>query len=242
MKKTLLALYLLGATTIFAGSGKEMEVIVPEPEIGATLSTGYMTNYVFYGVDFGENAIWTGVDYTIQQLPIPVDIGVWYINPTDNKGAEGIDDELDLYASVGNEFAGFDVALTFTYYFFPEAGNGDTYELALSVGRSLGFVDWSAKAVYDFEIEGWYYETGLSKSIPVCDSVDLVVSTGIASQNDYYASGYEWNHAYVQAALPISLRSNVTVEPYVGGLFALDAVDDFQDDIVHGGISLSVSF
>ncbi|MGY8641414.1 MAG: hypothetical protein ACKVJU_10005 [Verrucomicrobiales bacterium] len=239
MKKILFAISMLGATaTIFAGSGKE-EVFAPEPEIGATISTGYMTNYVFYGVDSGEDAVWTGIDYTINELPIPVDVGVWYVNPLSGPGQ---DDELDLYASIGDEFAGFDVALTFTYYIFPEFGSGDTYELSLSVGRSLGIVDWSANVVYDFEIEGWYYETGVSKAFGVCDSVDLVISGGVSSQNDYFTNGFGWNHAFVQASLPIALRSNVTLEPYVGGLFALEALEDIQDDIIHGGVSLSVSF
>ena len=229
---------MLGATTIFAGSGKE-EVFVPEPEIGATLSTGYMTNYIFYGVDFGEHAIWTGLDYTINALPIPVDVGVWYVNPT---GGSGQDDELDLYASVGDSVGGFDVSLTFLAYIYPELGDDYSTELVVNVSRSLGFVEWTGFAAYDFEVEGWNFGTGVSKTFNVCDATDLVLSAGVGSQIDYFSTNYDWSHAYVQASFPIALRSNVTLEPYVAGLFALDAIDDFQDDIVHGGVSLSVSF
>ncbi len=218
-------------------------VIVEEAPLGGTISTGYMTNYIFYGLDLGENAIWTGIDYTITALPVAVDVGVWYINPTDNPGATGVDDELDLYASVaGPSFAGFDTSLTFTAFLFPENGSGATYELAAGVSRSLGFVDFASKAAYDFELEAWYFEVGLEKSIDLTDSIALVASAGVSYAIDYYAAGDGFQHAYAQLSLPIALRSNVTLEPYVAGLFALETIEDIQDDIVHGGISLSVSF
>ncbi len=242
MKLKLLAYSTVGAfamTIANAGDyGKgvvEAPVAVEEP-IGATISSGYMSNYVFYGVDFGGNAVWTGVDYAVAGTPLSV--GVWYINPTDGL----LDDELDVYASIGQEVAGFDVSLTMTGYFFPDSGGDATYELGLGVGRSLGIVDWSATVRYDFEIEGWYMETGLSKGFAVADDIELVLSTGISYQVDYFSANGDFNHVYVMAALPIALRSNVTLEPYVAGLFALDAIDSFQDDIIHGGVSLSVSF
>ena len=215
-------------------------VIATEEALGGTISTGYMTNYIFYGVDFGEDAIWTGVDYTISGLPLPLDVGAWYINPTSGPGD---DDELDLYASVaGPSLAGFDTSLTFLAYIFPESGADETYELNLAVSRSLGVVDMHASAHYDFEIEGWYFETGVEKGFAVTDTVSLVVGAGISYQDDYFSAGGDWNHVYVQASLPIALRSNVTLEPYIAGLWALDAIEAIQDDIVHGGVSLSVSF
>lgn len=223
-----------------AGDSKGVnEAVVAEAPLGGTISAGYMTNYIFYGVDLGSNAVWTGVDYTITETPIPIDVGVWYINPTDGN----LDDELDVYASVaGPSVAGFDTSVTMTGYFFPDSGADATYELGLGVSRSLGVVDFNATARYDFEIEGWYFETGVSKGIAISDSLEVVVSTGISYQIDYWSNGGDFNHVYVMASLPIALRSNVTLEPYVAGLFALDAIDNFQDDIIHGGVSLSVTF
>ncbi|NNE90322.1 MAG: hypothetical protein HKN23_01620 [Verrucomicrobiales bacterium] len=243
MKKQLLTLAavagMLTSQVVQAGDPVVDKMPVEEP-LGATISTGYMTNYIFYGVDFGEDGIWTGIDYTLNMLPIPVDVGVWYINPVSGPGN---DDELDLYASVaGPSFAGFDTSLAFTAFLFPESGGGETYEVSLGVGRSLGIVDLAASAHYDFEIEGWYFDAGVEKALGLTDNVDLVVSAGISYQNDYYSAGGDWNHVWVQASFPIALRSNVTLEPYVAGLFALDAIEDIQDDIVHGGVSLSVSF
>ena len=218
------------------GVVEEAPIVVEEP-LGGTISMGYMTDYVFYGVDLGGNAVWTGVDYAVAGTPLS--IGVWYINPTDGL----LDDELDVYASLAlPEFAGFDASLTMTGYFFPDAGGDATYELGLGLGRSLGIVDWNGTVRYDFEIEGWYIETGISKGFAVADDIELVLSTGISYQHDYWSAGGDFNHVYAMASLPIALRSNVTLEPYIAGLFALDAIDNFQEDIVHGGVSLSVSF
>jgi hypothetical protein len=240
MKLKLFVYSMIGAIAIpFANAGDAKavtEAVVAEEPLGGTISAGYMSNYIFYGVDFGGNAVWTGVDYAVAGTPLSV--GVWYVNPTDGL----LDDELDVYASIAQEVAGFDVSLTMTGYFFPDSGSDATYELGLGVGRSLGIVDWNATVRYDFEIEGWYMETGISKGFSISDMMELVLSTGISYQVDYFASGGEFNHVYLMAALPIALRSNVTLEPYVAGLFALDAIDSFQDDIIHGGVSLSVSF
>lgn len=220
------------------GAVVEAAIAPAEEPLGATLSAGYMSHYVFYGVDYGGNAVWTGLDYTIGALPIPVDIGVWYVNPTDGL----LDDELDLYASIGGEVAGFDAALTMLGYFYPDSGDESTYELGLTLGRSLGWVDWNATASHDFVIGGWYFETGLSKGFALCDSAELVLSGGVSYQIDYHVAGGRWNHAYAMLSLPIALREQVTLEPYVAGLFALEAVEAFQDDIIHGGVSLNVSF
>lgn len=220
-----------------AGDAKGVtEAVAAEEPLGGTISAGYMSNYIFYGVDFGSNAVWTGVDYAIAGTP--VNVGVWYINPTDGN----LDDELDVYATIKQKVAGFDLSLTMTGYFFPDAGADATYELGFGIGRSLGFVDWAATVRYDFEIEGWYSETSLSKGFAISDTMKLVLSTGIAYQIDYFSSGGDFNHAYAKAALPLALRSNVTLEPYVAGLFALDAIDSIQDDLIHGGVSLTVTF
>ena len=99
-----------------------------------------------------------------------------------------------------------------------------------------------ADARAEHEIEGWYFDAGISKDIGVTDALEVVVSAGISYQIDYYAFGGDFNHVYVAASLPISLTDTATLEPYVAGLFALDAIDDIQDDIIHGGVSIGVSF
>ena len=241
MKKTLIAA-LAGAFALTANAGdysKEVtEVIAVDDSIGATISAGYMTDYIFYGVDLGNNAVWTGVDYSLESLGVPLDVGVWYINPTDSSY-----DELDVYAGYSlPSFAGVDASLNFVAYFFPQTSADATYELNLALSYDAGFVDVVGLVAYDFEIEGWYFMGGISKGFAISDDLEIVLSATIGGQNDYWASSGFWNDVQVKAALPIALTDNATLEPYIGGLFALDATEDLQDDIVHGGVSLSVSF
>ena len=96
--------------------------------------------------------------------PIPVDIGAWYINVVD-PNEHGPDDELDLYVSVGGpNVLGFDTNLVYTAFFFPEGPWGTTHELAAGIGRDLfGFANWQTFAHYDFELDGWYFESALTK-------------------------------------------------------------------------------
>ena len=245
MKLKAIAYGIIGAFAISVASagdyGKEVAAeVTVDNSIGATLSAGYMTDYVFYGGDLGSNGVWTGVDYSLGDFGIPIDIGVWYINVTDSP----VDyDELDLYASYAlPTFAGFDSSLNFLAYFFPESGADATYELNLAVSRSLGIVDWDISAHYDFELEAWYFQTGVSKGFAISDGIEIVGSAGIGYSIDYWTPGSNWNHVYVQADLPITLTDTATLTPYVGGIFSLDALDTLQDDFIHGGVSLSVSF
>ena len=242
MKLKQIAYGIIGAFTISVANAGETieEVIIVDDSIGATISAGYMTDYIFYGVDLGDNAIWTGVDYSLESVGIPIDVGVWYINSTSNPSDY---DELDVYAGYAlPSFAGIDASLNFIAYFFPEPDFDATYELNLGLSYDAGFVDVVGLVAYDFVIEGWYFMAGVSKGFAISDDIEIVLSATIGGQNDYWSSQNFWNDVQVRASLPIALTDTATLEPYIGGLFALDATDSFQDNIVHGGVSLSVSF
>lgn len=248
MKLKALLIATIGATAINASAGdyaaSSKEVVVPEiaveEPLGATISAGYMTDYIFYGLALGEHAPWFGVDYSIEGLPIPVDVGVWYINPTEPGGPT---DELDLYVSTGGSIGAVDYWVAFTGFFFPEVGGGETYELATGGSVALfGPLSGYGEAHYDFTIEGWYFEGGLEAGFDITDTVGLSLSAGVGYEIDYYTAGDGFSNVSLTASLPIALRSNVTLEPYIGYLIALDQLDAIQEDLLHGGVSLSVSF
>ena len=85
MKKALIAAIAGFAISLSANAGDwggkgVSGAIAPEGDVGATLSAGYMTNYIFYGVEFAEQSVWTGIDYSLDALPLPLDVGAWYLN------------------------------------------------------------------------------------------------------------------------------------------------------------------
>ncbi len=248
MKKSLLflgAFGLIGAYTAQAGEDKVVvmetpPVIEEDTSIGASLSAGYDSKYIFRGVDFGDNDVWVGVDYSLP-TPIPIDIGAWYINPSD--GDQLLDDELDLYASISQSFGAVDVWFGYTAYLFPEAGSGDTHELGTGIGTALGPIDVALDAYYDLdEIEGWFFEFTAGHEASITDNVSLSVAAGISYSAGYNSDKDGFNNVLLRAGLPIALTESATFEPYIAGTISLDAIEDFQDDELFGGASLSVSF
>src|SRR5690606_12685366 len=88
-------------------------------DLGGEISVGYETDYVFYGVRFARDSVWTDVNYTFDNLAVPVTVGAWYLNGI-NGGGSGYD-ELDLYIDLAlGTFAGFDVTAGYTHFTFPE--------------------------------------------------------------------------------------------------------------------------
>ena len=98
---------------------------------------------------------------------------------------------------------------------------------------------------------GWYHQAGIEKSFGLTDSVSLVLGAGVGYSDGYFG-GSGWNHYYATASLPIALNCRTTLTPYIGYNGAPDtwiadgitigSVGVAQSDILHGGVTLSVSF
>jgi hypothetical protein len=104
---------------------------------------------------------------------------------------------------------------------------------------------------------GWYHQIGVEKTFGITDSIGLVLGAGVGYSDNYFSvltgNDSDWNHYYVTASLPIQLNCRTTLTPYIGyvgnggaaGSFVTSGVaptGDPQGDILHGGVSLSVSF
>jgi hypothetical protein len=279
MKKAMLVTA-IGAIALGANAGDwgkapvgKSPVIEECVDLGGQISAGYMTDYIFYGVRFAGDSVWTDVNYTIEGLPLPITLGAWYLNgiAEDSLGNGGYD-ELNLYLSAAlGTYGGFDVALGYTHYTFPEfrsnvAPVGGYGELGLDITRSLGFVDLAFESNYAMggggtSPSGWYHQLGFEKSFGLTDSIGLVVGTGVGYSDGYFAVGglvpnafsprsSGWNHYYVRASLPIELNCRTTLTPYIGyngspDTFITDGIagsNKAQTDILHGGVTLSVGF
>ena len=245
MKKIVL-LATLSALTLGANAGDwgktpvEPKVVIEEcVDLGGSISTGYMSDYIFYGVRFAGDSVWTDVNYTFDGLAIPITVGAWYLNGINDDIAPGGDyDELDLYisAAVGT-FAGFDVSLGYTHYLFPEfrsnvAPTGGYGEIGLNIKRSLGFVDVLFESNYamgggNIAPNGWYHQLGVEKTIGLTDNIGVVLGAGVGYSDEYFQVGglvpnafsprsSGWNHYYATVSLPIQLNCRTTLTPYVG--------------------------
>jgi len=277
MKKAILVA-IIGAMTLGVKAGDWGKAPVPKApieecyDIGASISSGYMMDYVFYGYRFSRDSVWTDVNYTFDNLIVPINVGVWYlngINPSPNPGtAPGGMDELDLYISAElGTYAGFDVSLGYVYYFFPESNFGSYGEIGLDISRSLGFVDFAWESNYAMFGRtgdtggGWYHQASLSKEFGITDRVSLVLSGGVGFSDGYFSSLYTgvagprgngFNHYFVSAELPIELNCRATLTPYISYYgtpsgSVINGAAPFigagaSSDVLTGGVSLSVSF
>jgi hypothetical protein len=152
----------------------------------------------------------------------------------------------------------------------PASGTGYG-EANLGISRSLGFVDLAYGANYAFgggnTTSGWYHQFGLERTFGITDTVSLVLGAGVGYSDGYFAGRLRarnsgWNHYYLTASLPIELNCRATLTPYIGFSGSpstwIAGSEDFnpnrrqqiqgatpttaQGDILHGGVSLSVSF
>jgi len=257
MKKAILVA-IIGAMTfgVNAGDwGKAPVTAAKAPieecyDLGGEISSGYMSDYIFMGSRIARDTVWTDVNYTIDSI-VPITVGASYFNYTNTLVAG---DKLDVYASAAlGTFAGFDTSLGYTHYFFPETSAASFGNINLDVRRSLGFADLvlgtnNAVGVND----GWYHHAGFEKTFGLTDAASIVLGVG-AGYNDQYAgvatSG--WSNYYASAALPIELNCRATLTPYVGynasitqngGGQVSDNLGGTTGDVLHAGVSLSVSF
>ena len=259
MKKAILVAA-IGAMTLGVNAGDWGKAPVGKAPIeecvdrGGQISAGYMSDYIFYGVRFAGDSAWTDVNYTFDNLAVPITVGAWYLNGIADNLAGGGYDELDLYVSAAlGTFAGFDVAAGYTHFVFPEfrsngSPTGGYGEFGLDITRSLGFVDFAAQTNYAMGgggagLSGWYHQVGVEKTFGLTDNVGVVVGVGVGYSDGQFDGASGWNHYYATASLPIELNCRTTLTPYLGWNGSPSGyVTDFQNDILHGGVTLSVSF
>ncbi|MCG8598617.1 MAG: hypothetical protein MI807_00555 [Verrucomicrobiales bacterium] len=235
-------------------------------DIGGNISVGYHSDYVYHGLRLGRDSVVTDVNYGIDSF-IPLTLGATYKNVIG--GAPAVDHlELYLRGDLGS-FAGFDAAISYTQHFYPEPPLGSAGEIGLHLSRDIGIATLKGNILYNMNYPNswnitapddsgaWFYDFGIEKVVPVAGQ-NLVLSAGVGYGDNYWgalplantthASG--WNHYYITAALPIELNCRATITPYIGYTGAPEGwlVDGIagptgiQSDILHGGVTLSVSF
>lgn len=138
------------------------------PDIGAQVSVGYDTDYVFKGVRLARDVVWGDVNYTFENLPFTPNVGIWHLSSLGSAtagfpfatgpGNDAYGDETNFYAGISlPSVLGFDASLGYTYFLFPTSrgpqGNGgdSLSQISLSVGRELfGGVSFAYTADYLF--------------------------------------------------------------------------------------------
>ena len=208
-------------------------------DLGAEVSVGYDTDYIFRGANLGQDLLWTDVNVSTSLSDgLGLNIGAWYANPTDAG-----DDELDIYAGVSTDLGGMSLDLGTTYYYYPGATGSNTLEFGAALGTSVGAFDLSLGVYHDIDTENTYVELGAGTSFDLTDNISLDLGATIGNNQDEVVGGQAdgLTAVTITVGAPIGLTDNASLTPYLGINAGLEDNQDAGDEIF-SGISLSVGF
>jgi len=209
--------FLLATATLAIASAAPMAA--QAGDISVSTSIDYVSEYVFRGVSFESEAIQPGVEVGLGDFAV----GVW---ASTGLGSDSLadTDEIDFYA--GYSFGLTDIisgSVGGTWYHFPDGG--DTYEVSLGFALDTLLAP-SVTGYYDFELEAFTLEGGLSHSLPVADktSLDLGITAGLVDAG----SGGSYEYGLASASLGYAFTD--VVSSYVGVNYSLSSEDTLDFD------------
>ena len=226
---------IIGCTAVLAFFSALSADKVAAEDIGAEVSVGYDTDYMFRGVNLGEDLLWSDVNVSTTLTDgLDLGVGAWYANVADDAG----NDELDIYAGLSTSMGDMSVDLGATYYYYPDptAGEG-TLEFGIGLGTSAGPIDLSLGLYYDIDLEAAYYEVGAATSFDLTDTMAVDVGGAIGN-----ADGDTLTALTFTIGVPITLSDSASLSPYVGVNIPLDDYEDEFGDDIYSGLSLTVGF
>lgn len=207
----------LAATPVLAGtSPAPKNPVAPAPEnddLGITASLGYDTNYIWRGLNYGQNWVrsaaegsilliggasedgagTTSLDWNAQFGTLAGDQDHFMPNlGIDNVGASF--QRLQLGAAVAHDFGPATVSLGYTYYrnmgTITRLVTNDGGEINLGLATSLGPIDIASSANFDHVNNSWYFDVNASTTIAITDSISLVPFANVG-----YGHNLNWQFA-----------------------------------------------
>lgn len=188
-------------------------------DIGVSVSTDYVSEYVFRGVSFANTAVQPG----IQVSKGGFSAGVWASVGLGQSSALA-SDEIDIFAGYGWNLTDLvSASVGATVYHFPESGDvfafdGNSSTFEASLGLSLSTVLSPAlTGYYDFTLDAFTLEGSVSHSFAVADSTSFNV--GVTGGFVTGSSAYEWATANTSLSYSFDDQSSV----YVGANYSLNS-------------------
>ena len=226
---------LAAASALAAGSASA--------QVEYALHTGYSNDYIFRGIDLGDNLFETGLDASFEINGFAVSAGAWYAT-FDNAGVDS--QELDLYAKVSQTISFATMSLGYISYNNMNANPGildDAQEAFVSAG--FDFYGYAGTLTYYFDIEtdnDGYADLGLAKSYEL--SPCLTLNTGATL--GYQVEQGQLGHLTSKVSLDWGFAESATLSPYIAHSWALsDDVNTYyrgSKNELFGGVMLAVSF
>jgi Bacterial protein of unknown function (Gcw_chp) len=231
-------------------------------EVEYELHTGYTSEYLWRGINLGQDLVEVGVDVAGEWNGIGLSAGAWYASydvgaeVAGNAVRELDIDELDLYGEVSKDFGFLTAAIGYIYYFnedsisqnmgFPfitEKYTSDAQEVYFSVARDFGFLNAELTYYWDIEEDNeGYSELALDRSFELNQCLTLNVATSVG----YLVEGGDFTAWTTKVGLDWGFRENAKLSPFVALAIGLgdseDSLWEHTDNELVAGSMLSVSF
>lgn len=216
LRTALLPFILLGSST-YALAGDDVSVSV---------SVDYVSEYVFRGVSFARGAVQPGIEISKGGFTT----GVW-TSAAIGEASAAAGDEIDVYAGYSwdiSESVSADVGAT--VYHFPDVSGslfdfGGASTIEVYAGASFDTIlAPSIYGYYDFDLEAFTVEGGVSHSVPVAEktSLDLGVTAGLVTAD----GGGDYQYGVASASLGYGFTDDVSA--YIGANYSLSSEDTLR--------------
>ena len=134
---------LAAASALVAGNAKA--------EVEYEIHGGYTSEYIFRGLDLGNNLVEFGVDVAGEWNNIGLSAGVWNGNFQDAPTTNQVDNEWDFYGEASYDFGFMTGAVGYIYYWNVGRLGADFQEVYFSIGKDWGWVNSSFTYYWDVD-------------------------------------------------------------------------------------------
>ena len=209
-------------------------------EVEYEIHTGYTSEYLFRGLNLGQDLVEVGVDVSTEINNIGLSAGAWY--GSFSSGPNGLVDidELDLYGEASYDFGFLTGAIGYIHYDLLRGG-ANAQEVYFSVGRDFGFVEASLTYFWDVQTDNdGYMELELSRGFELSSCLTLSCSSKLG----YLAEEGDFVHLTGKVALDYAFTETATLSPFIAGSLGLNDAGTHagnKNQFV-AGTMLSVSF
>jgi hypothetical protein len=220
-------------------------------EVESALHAGYTNEYLFRGINLGQNLVEAGLDVATEYNGLNLTAGAWF---ADYDAPTGFGDnystsELDLYAAVSKDLGYLTASVGYIKYInddtTPATAFGlqvdDAQEVYFSVAKTLYGIDFSLAYFWDIETDNdGYAELGAKKGFEL--SPCLTLSTGAAL--GYLFEQGDVSNVSAKVALDYAYSETTTISPFVAHSWSLtdDGTHAGTENEFVAGTMLSVSF
>ena len=229
---------LAAASALVAGTAKA--------ELEYSINGGHHAEYLFRGVQQGEDMVTTGFDVATEAYGLSLSAGIWHAD-FNTAGGFGDTTETDIYFDVSKElgFWGLTGSIGHIHYIYDDSNAffQDVQEVYFGLSKELCYgIDASLTYYWDIKNDtGGYTELGLSKSYDLSDCLSL----GLSLAQGYGAEEGEFANTVLTATLDYAITETATLSPYV--LYSVEGAESVHYENAStqefvAGFNLTVSF